>query len=190
MLFLFVYPNIFCFFSCFYVFFFFRKNSLQEAQQLQGSAQWHMDSERHRLRQLLDQQVDTAAALAEERARAALVQRSTIEVIGRLQASREVFCVLGPDELDSSCWKLKTKKWFNTIEKIGSVFVLVDFKNFRCYLQRCFFGHVPSMLKFQRSRSRWKILLLKRKLIVPMAADVQRTPELSKYEVSTKIPTP
>lgn len=30
-------------------------------------------------------QVDTAAALAEERARAALVQRSTIEVIGRLQ---------------------------------------------------------------------------------------------------------
>ncbi|CAK9038267.1 Hypothetical protein (Fragment), partial [Durusdinium trenchii] len=51
-----------------------------------------------RLRAQLDQQVgdddgdhftrievDTAAALAEERARAALVQRSTIEVIGRLQ---------------------------------------------------------------------------------------------------------
>ena len=32
--------------------------------------------------------MDTAAALAEERARAALVQRSTIEVIGRLQDSK------------------------------------------------------------------------------------------------------
>jgi len=62
---------------------------LEEAQQLQGSASWHMEPEHQRLRALLDQQVDTAAALAEERARAALVQRSTIEVIGRLQEQME-----------------------------------------------------------------------------------------------------
>eukprot|EP00913_Durusdinium_trenchii_P002178 g2010.t1 len=58
---------------------------LEAAQQLKGSQEWHMEPEAQRLRAQLDQQVDTAAALAEERARAALVQRSTIEVIGRLQ---------------------------------------------------------------------------------------------------------
>lgn len=62
---------------------------LEEAQQLQGKVAWHMEPEHQRLRAVLDQQVDTAAALAEERARAALVQRSTIEVIGRLQEQME-----------------------------------------------------------------------------------------------------
>ncbi|CAK9061934.1 unnamed protein product [Durusdinium trenchii] len=62
---------------------------LEAAQQLKGSQEWHMEPEAQRLRAQLDQQVDTAAALAEERARAALVQRSTIEVIGRLQEQME-----------------------------------------------------------------------------------------------------
>eukprot|EP00438_Fugacium_kawagutii_P012143 Skav235293 [mRNA] locus=scaffold4363:56397:62900:- [translate_table: standard] len=66
----------------------------REAQQLQGSAAWHMEPEHQRLRE-----VDTAAALAEERARAALVQRSTIEVIGRLQELERAIEPIEPWEL-------------------------------------------------------------------------------------------
>ncbi|CAJ1427170.1 unnamed protein product, partial [Effrenium voratum] len=62
---------------------------LKEADLGQGALPWHLDKERQHLRAQLDQQVDVKAALAEERARAALTQRSTIEAIGKLQEQME-----------------------------------------------------------------------------------------------------
>jgi len=63
---------------------------LEQASELTGSAKsWDVEPERRQLRGSLEHQLYTTAAIAEERARAALQQRSTIEVIGRLQEQME-----------------------------------------------------------------------------------------------------
>ncbi|CAE7516518.1 unnamed protein product [Symbiodinium sp. KB8] len=56
-----------------------------EAAELSTGSTWNYEPERRRLRAQLDQKVDAEAALAEERARAAVLQRSTLAVVLRLQ---------------------------------------------------------------------------------------------------------
>lgn len=66
------------------------KQFLEQASELTGSAEsWDYEPEHRKLRGALEHQLYTTAAIAEERARAALQQRSTIEVIGRLQLQME-----------------------------------------------------------------------------------------------------
>jgi len=50
---------------------------------------WSLEPHRQQLRESLEHEVRTSAALAEERARAALVQRSAIEVMARMQDQME-----------------------------------------------------------------------------------------------------
>lgn len=67
------------------------KQFLEQASELTaGSTEsWYIEPEQRKLRGALEHQLHTTAAIAEERARAALQQRSTIEVIGRLQVQME-----------------------------------------------------------------------------------------------------
>lgn len=67
------------------------KQFLDQASELTaGSTEsWDVEPEQRKLRGALEHQLHTTAAIAEERARAALQQRSTIEVIGRLQVQME-----------------------------------------------------------------------------------------------------
>lgn len=63
---------------------------LQQASDLSGSVEaWSTELERELLRAGVEHKVETSAALAEEKARAAIAQRSTIEVIGKLQEQME-----------------------------------------------------------------------------------------------------
>eukprot|EP00440_Ansanella_granifera_P029051 gb/GFBE01031557.1/.p1 GENE.gb/GFBE01031557.1/~~gb/GFBE01031557.1/.p1 ORF type:complete len:284 (+),score=63.22 gb/GFBE01031557.1/:1-852(+) len=81
---------------------------MQQAVELSGPV-WSLEPERRRLRASLERQVQTSAALAEERARAALAQRATVEVIGKLQEQMEQLAVKAQSARGgNSPWVLST----------------------------------------------------------------------------------
>mmetsp|Transcript_98924 Transcript_98924/g.176257 ORF Transcript_98924/g.176257 Transcript_98924/m.176257 type:complete len:277 (+) Transcript_98924:65-895(+) len=80
---------------------------LQEGKDL-TAASWSLEPERQRLRDSLEHEVRSTAGLAEERARAALAQRSAIEVMARLQDQMEQLVAKSQGSQSKSPWVLST----------------------------------------------------------------------------------